>query len=131
MPQGLAINEVEKKEINKVFQRLYRKIKPKLKDTDEDHLKKAFQLAVKAHDKQRRKSGEPYIFHPIEVARICLEEIGLGPTAVISAILHDVVEDTYVTLDDIRSLFGPKITRIVDGLTKLDGLYNVWSMMSG
>ncbi len=127
MPQGLAINDVEKKEINKVFQRLFRKIKPKLKDNDEELLKKAFQLAVKAHDKQRRKSGEPYVLHPIEVARICHEEIGLGPTAVTSAILHDVVEDTYVTLEDISALFGPKITKIVDGLTKLDGLYNVES----
>jgi len=127
MPRGLATNEVEKKEIHEVYLDLERKIQPKLKDLDAEHLKKAYELAVNAHDKQRRRSGEPYIFHPLEVARICLEEIGLGPTAVTSAILHDVVEDTEVTLEDIKALFGPKITRIVDGLTKLDGLYNVES----
>lgn len=127
MPRGLATNDIEKKEIQRVFNSLLRKIKPKLKDKDEEHLKKAYQLAVNAHDTQRRKSGEPYILHPLEVARICFEEIGLGPTAVTSAILHDVVEDTEVTLEDIKALFGPKITRIVDGLTKLDGLYNVES----
>ena len=81
-------------------------------------------MAVEAHSKQRRKSGEPYILHPIEVARICVQEIGLGPTAVICALLHDVVEDTPVTLDEIRNKFGDKITMIVDGLTKLDGLYS-------
>ena len=124
MPEGLAINASERKEIDKVFNRLYRKIRPRLKDDDGVLLKKAYNLAISAHDKQRRRSGEPYILHPIEVARICLEEIGLGPTAVTAAILHDVVEDTDVTLEDIEALFGPKITKIVDGLTKLDGLYN-------
>ncbi len=127
MPKGLSINDVERKEINKVYQKLVRKIKPRLKGNDAELLKKAFQLAIKAHDKQRRKSGEPYILHPLEVARICFDEIGLGPTAVISAILHDVVEDTDVTQEDINALFGIKVGRIVDGLTKLDGLYNVES----
>ncbi len=127
MPEGLAINAEERKEIDKVFNKLYRKIRPRLKDNDGDLLKKAYHLAITAHDKQRRKSGEPYILHPIEVARICYEEIGLGPTAVTAAILHDVVEDTDVTLNDIEGLFGAKITKIVDGLTKLDGLYNVES----
>lgn len=83
----------------------------------------AFKLAEEAHKHHRRKSGEPYILHPLEVARICAAEIGLGPTAVICAILHDVVEDTPVTQKEINEQFGPKIGRIVDGLTKLDGTY--------
>lgn len=87
----------------------------------------AYELAVEAHAKQRRKSGEPYILHPIEVARICVEEIGLGPTAVVAALLHDVVEDTEVSLQQIGEQFGNKIAMIVNGLTKLDGLYNVAS----
>ena len=87
-------------------------------------LNNAFKLAVDAHKAQRRKSGEPYVLHPIEVARIAHEEIGLGPTAVICALLHDVVEDTPVTLPEIKAKFGDKIAKIVDGLTKLDGTYN-------
>jgi GTP pyrophosphokinase len=98
-----------------------------MNDEDKVNLDKAFKLAVNAHANQRRKSGEPYVLHPIEVARICAEEIGLGPTAVVCAILHDVVEDTPVTIEEINSMFGPKIRTIVDGLTKLDGLYNVES----
>ncbi len=97
----------------------------KLQDDDERNVMQAFNLAVDAHKNQRRKSGEPYIHHPIEVARICHEEIGLGPTAIICALLHDVVEDTPIVIEEIEELFGPKISLIVDGLTKLDGLYNV------
>ncbi|MEL6866727.1 MAG: RelA/SpoT family protein [Bacteroidota bacterium] len=95
--------------------------------TDKRNIRMAYELAVEAHSKQRRKSGEPYILHPIEVARICAEEIGLGPTAIVSALLHDVVEDTEVTLPQIKEKFGQKIAMIVNGLTKLDGLYNVAS----
>ncbi|MBL7828264.1 MAG: bifunctional (p)ppGpp synthetase/guanosine-3',5'-bis(diphosphate) 3'-pyrophosphohydrolase [Saprospiraceae bacterium] len=87
-------------------------------------LRAAYELAVEAHKEQRRKTGEPYILHPIEVARICVEEIGLGPTAAACALLHDVVEDTEVTLKEIHAKFGDKIALIVDGLTKLDGLHN-------
>jgi GTP pyrophosphokinase len=92
-----------------------------MEEEDHDQVRKAFELAADAHSKQRRKSGEPYILHPIEVARICTEEIGLGPTAAVCALLHDVVEDTEVTLEEIRRDFGDKVTTIVDGLTKLDG----------
>lgn len=127
MPQTLSISEVEEKHILKTFNKLKRKMKEKLTEEDKIHLQKAFDMAMDGHKLQRRKSGEPYILHPIEVARISLEEIGLGPTAVISAILHDVVEDTPYELSDIEKNFGPKITKIVDGLTKLDGLYNVES----
>lgn len=122
-----AITPEEKKEIDKQFAALHKSIKYTLKDNDEEILLRAYDLAYDAHKLQRRKSGEPYISHPIEVARICLEEIGLGPTAVTSALLHDVVEDTPVTIEEIEAQFGEKICRIVDGLTKLDGLYNVES----
>jgi GTP pyrophosphokinase len=126
MPHTIeAISDQEKKQATRVYRRLMKPLKVKLKGNDEQNLNKAFDLALKAHAFQRRKSGEPYIFHPIEVARICHEEIGLGPTAIICAILHDVVEDTAVTLEEIEEMFGTKVTKIVDGLTKLDGLYNI------
>lgn len=86
---------------------------------DKEMMKQAFRLAFTAHDGMRRKGGDPYIYHPLEVARICVADIGLGPTAVTAALLHDVVEDTEYTLNDIRSLFGDKIVSIVDGLTKI------------
>ena len=107
--------------------KLLRSVKTKANNEDKLNIRKAYEMAVEAHSQQRRKSGEPYILHPIEVARICVKEIGLGPTAVICALLHDVVEDTEVSLDDIKLRFGDKIAMIVDGLTKLDGLYNVES----
>lgn len=99
--------------------------KPNFTDEDLKLVDEAFELAVEAHKFQRRKSGEPYIHHPLEVAKICLNEIGLGATSVACALLHDVVEDTEVTLEEIQYRFGTKISKIVDGLTKLDGLYNV------
>ena len=72
----------------------------------------------------RRKSGEPYIYHPLAVAQICVEEIGLGTTSIISALMHDVVEDTNTTLLDIEKEFGPKIASIIDGLTKIAGTFD-------
>jgi len=125
MPVGVAINEDEIKQVRAKFDSLLTLMKQSLQDEDKSYLEKAFELAVDAHKYQRRKSGEPYIFHPIEVARICFEEIGLGPTAVICALLHDVVEDTPVSLQEIHQMFGPKVSVIVDGLTKLDGTYNL------
>lgn len=98
-----------------------------MKDDDRKNIRMAFEMAVEAHHKQRRKSGEPYVLHPIEVARICVDEIGLGPTAVISALLHDVVEDTDITLTVIEERFGTKIAMIVDGLTKLDKAFDLKS----
>lgn len=82
----------------------------------------AFELACKAHEKMRRKSGEPYITHPIAVAKIVAGEMGLGTKSVVSALLHDVVEDTDYTIDDIRNLFGDRIASIVDGLTKISNV---------
>ncbi|MEM1328740.1 MAG: HD domain-containing protein [Bacteroidota bacterium] len=110
-----------------LIQRAYRSLRKSMDGTmdeqDQKNVRLAFEMAVEAHDGQRRKSGDPYILHPIEVARICIEEIGLGPTAAICALLHDTVEDTSVTLKDIRASFGDRserIAKIVDGLTKLD-----------
>ncbi len=82
-------------------------------------VKKAYDFASAAHKNVRRRSGEPYIIHPIRVARICIEEIGLGYKSIATALLHDVVEDTDYTVDDIRNLFGDKIASLVDGLTKI------------
>ena len=124
MPVGVAINEDELKQVRAKFDVLLKLMEQSLQDEDRILVEKAFDMAVDAHKYQRRKSGEPYIFHPIEVARICFEEIGLGPTAVVCALLHDVVEDTPVTLQEITETFGPKVSVIVDGLTKLDGTYN-------
>jgi len=125
MPKGKAISETEYKEIDKEFHSLVKKVRPKCTEEDLNNLDKAYNLILKAHNYQRRKSGEPYVFHPIEVARICFEEIGLGATSIISALLHDVVEDTDTSLEEVGDVFGAKITKIVDGLTKLDGTYNI------
>ena len=86
-----------------------------------DLITKAFNFARQAHKGVRRLSGEPYIMHPIAVARIACEEMGLGSTSICSALLHDVVEDTDYTVEDISNIFGPKIAQIVDGLTKISG----------
>ena len=120
-----GITENEQLALQREYRRLMKALPAPLDDTDKKNLRKAFEMGLEAHSKQRRKSGEPYFFHPIEVARICVNEIGLGPTAAVCALLHDVVEDTDVTMEDIRREFGDKIGHIVDGLTKLDGLYNV------
>ena len=84
-----------------------------------DIITRAFNMAKEAHKGARRRSGEPYILHPLSVARIVSKEIGLGSTSISAALLHDVVEDTDYTVEDIRSLFGDKIASIVDGLTKI------------
>ena len=86
-----------------------------------DIITKAFNFARQAHKGVRRLSGEPYIMHPIAVAQIACEEMGLGATSICSALLHDVVEDTDYTVEDIENIFGPKIAQIVDGLTKISG----------
>lgn len=109
--------------IQRAYRNLLRSIKNPLSEEDRIAIRASFELAARAHQTQRRKSGEPYILHPIEVARICVEEIGLGPTAVVCALLHDVVEDTEVSLKEIHDQFGDRVALIVDGLTKLDGLH--------
>ncbi len=117
----------EKKEIIGRYRRLLRQAKPVLKDGDAKLIKRAFTMAMEAHKDMRRKSGEPYIFHPLSVAEICVQEIGLGTTSIIAALLHDVVEDTDIQLKDIERLFGKKTTKIVDGLTKIQGAFEYGS----
>jgi GTP pyrophosphokinase len=115
--------EQEKREIISRYRRLLRKAKPILKDSDAKLIKKAFTISLEAHKDMRRKSGEPFIFHPLAVAEICVEEIGLGTTSIISALMHDVVEDTDIELIDIERMFGKKVARIIDGLTKIRGVF--------
>jgi GTP pyrophosphokinase len=112
----------EKAEILRRYRGLLRSIKGQRTAEESRQIRKAFNIAVEAHKDQRRKSGEPYIYHPIAVARICAEEIGLGATSVVAALLHDTVEDTDLTLDDVKDLFGPTVTTIIDGLTKISGM---------
>ncbi len=119
--------EKEKKEILRKYRRLLRYAKPVLKDGDASIIKKAFNFSLDAHKNMRRRSGEPYIFHPIEVAQICVEEIGLGTTSIVSALLHDVVEDSEFELDDISREFGDKVMKIIDGLTKISGVFDYGS----
>ncbi len=114
--------EEEKKEILRQYRALLRVLKLKLKPGDKTMLRRAFEMAADAHKTMRRKSGEPYILHPLAVANICVEEIGLGIRSTICALLHDTVEDTDVSLQDIQREFGPEIARIVDGLTKISSV---------
>lgn len=112
----------EKAEILRRYRGLLRAIRGERSTEDSRLIRKAFNIAVEAHKDQRRKTGEPYIYHPIAVARICAEEIGLGTTSVVAALLHDTVEDTDLTLDDVKDLFGPTVATIIDGLTKISGM---------
>lgn len=115
----------EDQQIHLAFRRMCRSLQEPLSEENKESIEKAYRLARLAHSQQRRKSGELYIFHPIEVARICVAEFGLGPTSVKAALLHDVVEDTPVTLEDLKREFGENIAMIVDGLTKFGGLTDV------
>jgi len=117
--------EQEKKLILREYRALLRGLKPKLKPGDKELVRVAFEMAADAHKTMRRKSGEPYILHPLAVARICVEEIGLGVRSTICALLHDTVEDTDITLEDVEREFGNEITRIVDGLTKISNVIDV------
>jgi GTP diphosphokinase / guanosine-3',5'-bis(diphosphate) 3'-diphosphatase len=122
--ETIAIDlEQERNDILKKYRKLLRTAKPYLKDNDAKLIKKAFNTSVEAHKDMRRRSGEPYIYHPLAVAQIVVEEIGLGTTAIVAALLHDVVEDTEMTIDDITRLFGKKVAQIIDGLTKISGKF--------
>ncbi len=121
--------EAENKEIRKRYRALLRACKPTLQKGDKQQIRNAFDLALESHKDMRRKSGEPYIYHPIAVAQIAAEEIGLGTTSIVCALLHDVVEDTSVTLQDIEEQFGKKVVRIIDGLTKISGIFDPNSSM--
>jgi GTP pyrophosphokinase len=111
--------EIENKEIAKQYKELLRISYQTLSRDDKSLIRSAFEVAVDGHKGQRRKSGEAYVFHPIAVAKIVASEIGLDATSIASALLHDVVEDTEYTLDDIERMFGETVARIVDGLTKI------------
>ncbi len=111
--------EKENKAIAKEYKELLRISYQTLTPEDKKLIRKAFDVAVDAHQDQRRKSGEAYIFHPIAVAKIVASEIGLGATSIAAALLHDVVEDTPITIQDIEKLFNPKVAQLVEGLTKI------------
>jgi len=121
--------EAENKFILKQYRILLRSLRNHVTKQDKKNVRLAFELAVESHKDMRRKSGEPYILHPIEVARIASEEMGLDVTSVICALLHDVVEDTDVTLEEIEQRFNKDIAKIVDGLTKISGVFDMNSSL--
>ena len=122
VPKYNLTEDQEKKQILRYYRALLRILRPKLKKGDKELVRRAFEISVEAHKTMRRKSGEPYILHPLAVAMICVEEIGLGVRSTICALLHDTVEDTDLSLEDLDREFGPEISRIVDGLTKISNV---------
>ncbi|MBC6995813.1 RelA/SpoT family protein [Neolewinella lacunae] len=124
MAEVIETNVEEQAGLRKAYDAMIACLKPAPNEVDREQMLRAYELANFSHRYQRRKSGEPYMYHPIAVARICAEEIGLGPTAICAALLHDVVEDTPVSLEDIRTAFGESIAQMVGGLTKLDSAYS-------
>lgn len=116
--------EEEKKEILRRYRGLLRAAERSKSSAARRRIRKAFDVALEAHKDMRRKSGEPYIYHPIAVARICAEELNLDTTSIVCALLHDTVEDTYITLEDIGALFGERERSIIDGLTKISGVFD-------
>jgi GTP diphosphokinase / guanosine-3',5'-bis(diphosphate) 3'-diphosphatase len=122
-PLGSAELEQENRDILRQYRKLLAACRPGINPDDLKRVKKAFNFALQAHKEHRRKSGEPYIYHPIAVAQISIEEIGLGTTGVICSLLHDVVEDTDYTIADISNYFGEEVARIIDGLTKISDIF--------
>lgn len=118
-------HEKEKQDILKAYRKLLRAAKRHEAKGDLKLVRKAFDVALDAHKDMRRKSGEPYIYHPIEVAEIVTTEIGLGAKSIVCALLHDTVEDTDLTIEDMRRMFGDKVAQIIDGLTKLSGVLDI------
>jgi GTP pyrophosphokinase len=125
IPKYNLNEEQEKKLILREYRSLLRALKTKLKPGDKDLIRTAFEMSAEAHKTMRRKSGEPYILHPLAVAKICAEEIGLGVRSTICSMLHDTVEDTDISLEDVEREFGNEIARIVDGLTKISNVIDV------
>jgi len=121
--------EAEKTEILKRYRALLKACKSTMQRGDKRLIRQAFDMALESHKDMRRKSGEPYIYHPIAVAQIAAEEIGLGTTSIVCALLHDVVEDTAITLEDIEREFGKKVAKIIDGLTKISGVFDTNSSL--
>lgn len=125
MEENVSQKEKEKAEeemIEQAFQELLNDYLATKHRKRVEIITKAFNFANQAHKGIKRRSGEPYIMHPIAVAKIVCNEIGLGSTSICSALLHDVVEDTDYTVEDIENIFGPKIAQIVDGLTKISAV---------
>lgn len=114
----------ENEVIVKAYRHLLRSCKVGLTKANRDIIREAFNISLEAHKTMRRKSGEPYILHPIAVAQICAEEIGLGTTSIVCALLHDTVEDTDITLELVKMKFGDKVAQIIDGLTKISGVFD-------
>jgi GTP diphosphokinase / guanosine-3',5'-bis(diphosphate) 3'-diphosphatase len=125
IPRYNLNDEQEKKLILREYRALLRSIKARIKPGDRRLIRLAFEMAAEAHKTMRRKSGEPYILHPLAVAKICAEEIGLGVRSTICSLLHDTVEDTDISLEDIQREFGSEIAKIVDGLTKISNVIDV------
>ena len=121
MSQAIDL-EAEKKELLRQYRKLLRAAEHSKSHKDKKDIRKAFDIALEAHANVRRKSGEPYIFHPIAVAQICASELGLDTVSIVCALLHDTVEDTNVTLEDVDREFGEKERIIIDGLTKISGI---------
>ena len=122
MGEYIPNEQLENQTVVRKYRELLQVVWPRTDAEERKQIRKAFKLATDAHYGVRRKSGEPYIYHPIAVAMICCSEMSLGATSVICALLHDVVEDTDYTLDDMRELFGDVVANIIDGLTKIDDL---------
>ncbi len=127
MPEtrDLSLTGEEKKEILKEYKHLLANAQDKLQKRDIERIRQAFEMAIEYHAGMRRKSGEPYIYHPIAVARIVSEEIGLGTTSIICALLHDTVEDTELTLEDVENAFDKETAKIINGLTKISGVFDL------
>lgn len=113
----------ENKRITQAYRHLLKSARFSQSDKNILRIRKAFDIANESHKGVRRKSRESYIFHPLAVAQIIAEEIGLGTTSILCALLHDVVEDTDLTIKDIENYFGPKEAKIIDGLTKIEAVF--------
>lgn len=126
LPVENSINEEqERKLILKEYRGLLRALRKNASAQEKKLIRRAFEMAADSHKNMRRKSGEPYVLHPIAVARVVAEEMGLDATSIICALLHDVVEDTEVTLDEIERAFNKEVAKIVDGLTKIAGVFDL------
>lgn len=121
----ITSEEQEKKLILKEYRALLRALRKNVSPQEKKLVRRAFELAMDSHKNMRRKSGEPYVLHPIAVARIVAEEMGLDATSIVCALLHDVVEDTEVTLEEIERSFNKEVAKIVDGLTKISGVFDL------
>jgi GTP diphosphokinase / guanosine-3',5'-bis(diphosphate) 3'-diphosphatase len=116
--------ETERKEIIRRYRILLREWKNRKGEEEVQMVKKAFNFAVEAHDGMRRRSKEPYVYHPLEVATICAKDMRLDATSIVCALLHDVVEDTETTLEELENMFNPRIAMIIGGLTKIEGIFD-------